>query len=320
MQSVTVKAPARLHLGFLDLNASLGRRFGSIGLAIESHATKLTLTPSNSFQINGELHDTTVEKLKKHILHFSEQYGYALPKVNVQVHSLIPEHVGFGSGTQLALSIASVLARSLAMPLDTQALAKVMGRGRRSGIGIATFDRGGFVIDGGIPIGSTVPPILSQQAFPEEWRVVLVMDNSHQGIHGTQETTAFKTLPEFPLNHAQQICHLTLMQLLPALHEKDIALFGSAITAIQALIGDHFAQAQGGRYTSQAVANCLEYAHNLGHQGIAQSSWGPTGCVFVESEQAAQQLIQQLSAFSSDKLTFISTQANNKGAEIEIIP
>ncbi len=26
-------APARLHLGFLDLNGGLGRRFGSLGLA-----------------------------------------------------------------------------------------------------------------------------------------------------------------------------------------------------------------------------------------------------------------------------------------------
>src|ERR1700680_1975654 len=42
--SVTVTAAARLHLGFLDLNGGLGRRFGSIGLAIDAPRTRLTIS------------------------------------------------------------------------------------------------------------------------------------------------------------------------------------------------------------------------------------------------------------------------------------
>ena len=34
-QRVDVSAPARLHLGFLDLGGGLGRRFGSLGVAID---------------------------------------------------------------------------------------------------------------------------------------------------------------------------------------------------------------------------------------------------------------------------------------------
>jgi predicted sugar kinase len=30
---ITVIAPARLHMGFIDLSGSLGRHFGSIGVA-----------------------------------------------------------------------------------------------------------------------------------------------------------------------------------------------------------------------------------------------------------------------------------------------
>ncbi len=37
--AVRVIAPARLHLGFLDLNGGLGRLFGSIGLAIDTPRT-----------------------------------------------------------------------------------------------------------------------------------------------------------------------------------------------------------------------------------------------------------------------------------------
>ena len=53
MPTVTVQAPARLHLGFLDLNAEIGRKFGSIGLAINSHHTIINISPAENFNIQG---------------------------------------------------------------------------------------------------------------------------------------------------------------------------------------------------------------------------------------------------------------------------
>ena len=40
-QSVMVEAPARLHLGFMDLNGATGRRFGSLGLALDGFSTRI---------------------------------------------------------------------------------------------------------------------------------------------------------------------------------------------------------------------------------------------------------------------------------------
>ena len=34
---VRVSVPARLHVGFVDLNGGLGRRFGSLGIALDTH-------------------------------------------------------------------------------------------------------------------------------------------------------------------------------------------------------------------------------------------------------------------------------------------
>lgn len=328
IQSVSVRAPARLHLGFLDLNATMGRRFGSIGLAVNSHHTRLSVRRADSFSISGSnLHPETLARLETISQLFYQGPGRHLSssqqKIQVEVEQTIPEHAGLGSGTQLALTLGAALARLHQLDIDTTGLAQELGRGQRSGIGIATFDHGGFVIDGGLKPQQTVPPVLLQQTFPADWRVVLIMDPGHQGIHGQIEKQAFKSLPVFPLPHAQAICHMTLMQLLPALVEQDIDQFGSAITAIQALIGDHFAQAQGGRYTSPLVAACLQQAQQLGHKGIAQSSWGPTSCVFVSSEKQAQALIQQLTDFiqsekgSSEMPLFISAQADHQGAIIE---
>ena len=38
---VCVTAPARLHMGFFDLNGGLGRRYGSIGVCIDQPMTEL---------------------------------------------------------------------------------------------------------------------------------------------------------------------------------------------------------------------------------------------------------------------------------------
>ncbi len=325
---VSVRAPARLHLGFLDLNASKGRKFGSIGLAVDSHHTEISVSKAHQSRIAGsQLTTKTLSRLEKIRQHFYQTVGQSVPLAEQQtlidVKQQIPEHSGLGSGTQLALTLGTALAKFHGISIDTPSLAQQLGRGKRSGIGVATFDQGGFIVDGGLKPDQTVPPLLMHHAYPPHWRIILVMDPQHQGMHGQNETTAFKTLPVFPLANARNICHLTLMQLLPALLEQDINEFGQAITDIQALVGDHFAAAQGGRYTSKVVAQCLEQAQQLGCKGIAQSSWGPTGCIFVESESAAKQLSHHLSNFAlaqfsdSAQPVFITAACDNHGAIIE---
>ena len=49
--NVTVTASARLHLGFLDMNGGLGRRFGSLGLAIDRPVTCLRLQRGAAFTV-----------------------------------------------------------------------------------------------------------------------------------------------------------------------------------------------------------------------------------------------------------------------------
>jgi beta-RFAP synthase len=322
-----VRTPARLHLGFLDLNASIGRKFGSIGLAVNSHYTHIKVSHADSFLISGDVSDETQHKLEALSSLFYQTLAPNIPveqrSLHIAVIERIPEHSGLGSGTQLALALGRALAEFHQLDISTTEIAHALQRGKRSGIGISTFDRGGFVIDGGSANESdAVPPMLAHYDYPHEWRIVMILSPEFQGIHGQSEKQAFKSLPVFPLENTQMICHLTLMQLLPALAEKQLSLFGDAITKIQALVGDHFAPMQGGRYTSQGVAACLEYAHSIGYEGIAQSSWGPTGCIFVESEQQAHNLLSKLNDFFQaqnidESLQFITVNAENTGAIVE---
>ena len=326
---VRVSSPARLHLGFLDLNGDSGRKFGSIGLAIDSHYTIIKAESAEHVTITGSCaSEQIIQKAGALLARFYETIGQNVPdsarNVALTIEQLIPEHAGFGSGTQLALTIGTALCRLHNIHATTAEIAQHLGRGKRSGIGIATFEFGNFIIDGGNkPAHSTPPPLLAHHPLPKEWRMVLIMDPEHQGVHGQQEKTAFTTLAKFPLENAQAICHLCLMQLLPALVEQDLDQFGHAITKIQRLIGDHFAPAQGGRYTSENVARLLEHALDLGNTGIAQSSWGPTGVIFVDSEVSATSLITNLTTYAQsvlpagNQLIFSIAQADKQGAMIE---
>ncbi len=53
VNTCSVSAPARLHLGFLDLNGGLGRRYGSIGLALDAPATEVRVTRAKTKRCDG---------------------------------------------------------------------------------------------------------------------------------------------------------------------------------------------------------------------------------------------------------------------------
>jgi beta-RFAP synthase len=312
-QQIHIEAPARLHMGFLDLGGSLGRKFGSIGVGINEMTTSLTLTCSRG--LNAEGPDAAralkfVEKLSKHL-------GKPL-SVNINIHSAIPSHAGLGSGTQLALAIGTGLARLYGLPFNLKDLACLAGRGARSGIGIAVFELGGLIVDGGRATNTVVPPIISRMEMPSEWRFIIVIDQKYQGLHGSDEIEAFRSLPTFPATEAARLCHLLMMQGLPALAERDLPSFGGVITEIQRSVGDHFSPAQGGQFTSKAVKKAIEYLTDMGAVGEGQSSWGPTGFCLVESVERAESLISEATLQLQDypEIQFLIGTARNHGAHI----
>jgi hypothetical protein len=50
---VRIEAPARLHLGFVDLHGGLGRRFGSLGLALEDLGVCVRVSRADATSIEG---------------------------------------------------------------------------------------------------------------------------------------------------------------------------------------------------------------------------------------------------------------------------
>jgi beta-ribofuranosylaminobenzene 5'-phosphate synthase len=314
--SVSVAASARLHLGFLDMNGGLGRKFGGVGLSLDAPATRLTLTHAERNSAEGPESARAAALLER----AQEALGVAR-RHRLTLEEAIPAHAGFGSGTQLALAVSAALRRLEDLPHDPAADAALMARGARSGLGAGLFQLGGVVVDGGRGPHTITPPVVARAAFPEDWRVLLVCDPGHAGLHGADERDAFAELPPVDAAMSGEVCRLVLMQILPALAEKELAPFGAAVTRIQALVGDHFAAAQGGRrFTSAKVEATVARLLADGATGGGQTSWGPTGFAFVDSDTAARRLLGRHGAQAREEGLDISIHRGlNRGAKIDAV-
>jgi beta-ribofuranosylaminobenzene 5'-phosphate synthase len=313
-RQVSVNAPARLHLGFLDLHGGLGRKFGSLGLSIKDVETSLTAEYADDIDVTGPSAKRAEDYAEQVLSHFGINGG-----VKMSIKSAIPEHSGLGSGTQLSLAVASAISNLYELSEQhPNRLAAILHRGARSGIGIGTFMHGGFIIDGGRGENTEVPPVISHMSFPDNWRIVLIFDDEAEGINGVPERRAFNTLPPMDETMSGLLCRLTLMQVLPAIREKDCEQFGEAITQIQNIVGDYFAVAQGGRYTSPFLKPILDSMKNSGATGMGQSSWGPTGFAFFPDETLAFQAMKKVREEwqSESRLRFIMSKACNSKAKI----
>ncbi|KXF77512.1 GHMP kinase [Paramesorhizobium deserti] len=307
--SVSIKVPARLHLGFLDMPRKDGGRFGSIGLPLEDIATELTISRARETSVEGEERDRVTD----HLIRLCEQLGLR-GQHRIVIHRTIPRHAGLGSGTQIALAVAAALRTLHRLPLDSRNDALLLGRGTRSGIGIAAFEKGGLIVDAGRFHQSQPPTVITHIPFPEDWRVILVLDERTQGIHGEAEIEAFRTLPAFPDASSAAICRQVLMGVIPALIEQDIAAFGKAVEAVQTEIGAYFSPAQGGAFTSKAVGATLAKLKSAGAIGIGQSSWGPTGFAFARSQAEARRIVDAIG--EPDAVSIRIVPGRNGGAEI----
>jgi beta-ribofuranosylaminobenzene 5'-phosphate synthase len=311
--AILVTVPARLHLGFLDLNGGLGRQFGGIGLAISNFKTSLVIRCARHTDVSGPEN----ERVRQYLHTMERSLGHHDAHA-VNVLEAVPAHAGLGSGTQLALAVASGIRRLHNLPLEMEKDALRLGRGTRSGIGIGLFHRGGLVVDGGHGGQSRVAPIVSHLPFPEHWRIIVVLDPRRDGVHGHDEASAFTALVPMPEIDAAQICRLVLMKALPGLAEQDIVSFADAIERLQILLGNHFAPAQGGgRFTSPAVGSVLSALRAAGAHGIGQSSWGPTGFAFASSAKEAERLARLATKHPAGKGLDIQVCSGlNRGAEI----
>ncbi len=311
MPSVRVEAPARLHLGMLAVAGDGERHFGGFGVSVIRPAVVLEAEPAGELSAEGP----DAERALAFAHRCRDALGLA-GGAHLRVVEAIPQHMGLGSGTKLALAVGQALAALEGRDVAAPRLAEASGRAARSAVGMWTFALGGLVVEGGHRPGVERPaPLLAHHPMPEQWRAVLIVPAAAPGLSGGAEEEAFGQLVP-SAERSALIAQLVLTSLLPALVEHELDEFGAALSRIQELVGDSFAAAQGGRFHPRA-GPLVEALLRFGAAGAGQSSWGPTVYGVVGSDAAGRELAHRMEDVVGGEGSVELVAFDNRGARVE---
>jgi beta-RFAP synthase len=310
-----VRTASRIHFGLLSL-AAQPRRFGGVGLMVQHPGVDLTATLASEWSAAGPLAERALvfaHKLEESLRQESCRHLLSPLQITIRLASL--EHIGLGTGTQLALAVgrAATLAWGLDLPLPE--LAARLGRGARSALGVHGFREGGLLVEAGKGREGALGPLVARLPFPRDWRVVLIHPPAPAGLHGAGERTAFEELALALTSSIDILCRLVLLGLLPAVAESDYESFGAALFEFNARVGELFVAAQGSVYAGPEVAAVVEFVRAQGIAGVGQSSWGPAVFAIAGDPDQATRLVQSLRgrfALADDRVWI--TSACNYGA------
>lgn len=315
MNSFQIKAPSRLHFGLLARGPSAPRQFGGLGLMIEQPGVEIYAEFAGEWSATGPLADRVL-RVASDVAAEMSRSGRESRALSFQVVRVAPQHAGLGTGTQLSLAVARLVATSIGWnDASVHELATLCGRGLRSGVGIHGFDAGGLVVEGGHKGDGGIAPLLSRLEFPPEWSALVVMPTSSEGLHGPDELHAFASLPSMPESETDRLCRLVLLGVLPSVAERDLDGFGSSLEEIQHRVGSWFAPAQGGVFASRRSEEIVDWLRREGLKGAGQSSWGPTLYGFTDRDTEWQdQVLARLQSRFDLAFPGIWTKASQYGA------
>jgi beta-ribofuranosylaminobenzene 5'-phosphate synthase len=287
--AVTVTAGARLHAGFCNLSLAHERLYGGLGVAIDRPRLELTARPAAGVTAA----DPTARRYAERAVDLLD-----LPGAAVEVATSPPRHRGLGSGTVYALATLAAVARAYGRSPRVRERAPALGRGGRSGVGVAAFERGGAVLDAGHPTSRfttdppadgdwTVPAVAARHPVPADWRFLLVRPDAPPGRSEDREDRSMRAAVErADAGTADRIAGVVARRLLPALAEGSAERFGAAVAEIGRLNGRWYADEQGGLYRPPVGAVVAALADAPAVFGAGQSSWGPTVYGVTDADRA----------------------------------
>jgi predicted sugar kinase len=252
-KAVEIRTPARVHLGMLSFGHRDVRSFGGVGVMLDRPPLQVRLRRANRLEARG-LH---AERALRYAKACVDAWRLGDVGCAIEVVTAPAAHVGLGTGTQLGLAVAAGMRHLFALsseahspaatphPIqedlqptehdwlfdtrDSMELARAVGRGRRSCVGVYGFSRGGLIVEAGRMIRDeadaddnitrSFSPMVARVRLPQAWRCVLLVARDAAGISGEAEREAFKRLAPAPREITAELSRLALVELLPAAGE-----------------------------------------------------------------------------------------------------
>src|SRR5262245_14063660 len=114
MIRLRIATPSRLHFGLLAWGPRAPRQFGGVGLMIDRPGLELTAGPSSCWAADGPLRNRIIE-VATGVSAKLVRGGSGVEPLLFQSVRMPGEHVGLGTGTQLSLAVARLVAHCVGL-------------------------------------------------------------------------------------------------------------------------------------------------------------------------------------------------------------
>jgi len=311
--TVTVQAPARIHLTVLDMNrfAPDHAGGGGIGFAIQCYCSAEVTCTKKEISIDygrAAIVRNFVEVFKKAVGYTG---GFSI-KVTDHKH----QHVGLGSTSTVMIAVATAMNQAVGSPLTNTQLRHLIGRnyveesadgnvafGFETGVGPAVSSFGGMAVMGdelalayhhpfaeGKNVFIVIPPITISSAGTQEFD--LLMNKARMLDYMDRELKAY----------------MFLMDLIPALERNDLKKIGDTLWEIE-FRGSKRAEVEHHSYGIYHYMNLLRAAKL---EFVGMSSVGPSIAIITEKDQNALEGILKPIGLS----VAIVTKVDNQGLQV----
>ncbi len=318
-------------LGLLEIKSDEPHRFGGLGTMIEEPSFVLSALPAPHWQPDPTTPwNDRIQRSADDWLRFRQ--ASQLPNVRITVDRAPPPHAGFGSGTQLACCIASLLELAYTDQVPSEMNPRELAIDRQDShhkdhawidafniwitskesdrIDLA-YDRltqatqrgkrshiglAGFLLGGWIfdRGQSSGTDRWMHRKSPSDWRVILAQPNLAETIHGDQEAKMFVKSETHANPHRAEMIAMIESKILPGLECQSLQQVDRAIGQYGRFAGKVFKEVQHGLYRSKEVAEVIASMNDLGLFACGQSSWGPTAFAIASSLEQAESLLPSL--------------------------
>jgi len=311
--TVSVTAPARIHLTVLDMN-----RFapdhpggGGVGFAIQCYCSAEVTCTDGKTTINYSREPI----IRNFVEVFKKAVGYKGGfRITAKDHE--HQHVGLGSTSTVMIAVATAMNVALGAPLTNTQLRHLIGHnyveetadgsiafGFETGVGPAVSTHGGMAV-----MGDELA-LVCHHSFAEGKYVHILIPPTDISSAGTKE---FDLL----MNKARTLdyrdrelkAYLFLMDLVPALERNDVKKIGDVIWEIE-FRGSKRAEVE---HHSYRIYHYMSMLREAGLEFVGMSSVGPSIAVVTSQDRKeTEELLKPLGLTIA-----ISTHVDNKGLTI----
>lgn len=242
MKSLNIWSPSRIHGGLLNESGICGFVDRGFGFSLTEPHWELCISIGpekySGIKLSPEHKDSIKQTLKVLWDHFGEL------QLSIEIRNQVLAHIGLGSKTSLLLALGRAFCELKGLQISHLDIARLVGRGGTSGIGVYSTLMGGYISDAGHKYPeekscfgpssmklSNPPRLLSYS--PINWAKVIHFRFTDIGIHGEIERRIFRESCPIPKNETEACLIIFNNYIESAIRERDKNKLQKGISDVQ---------------------------------------------------------------------------------------